>query len=83
MKNCQKFLFMIILISTFFLSACASEGGTFENSVEESGTELALDETYNKVRNGARLVLSYDAQSNSFNGFVKNTTKKFLKQVRV
>ncbi len=45
--------------------------------------ELALDESYDAVRNGTRLVLNYDAQSNSFNGFVENTTDKPLKQVRV
>ena len=50
---------------------------------EESGTELGLNETYDKVRNGARLILAYDAQSNSFNGTVENTTNRILKQVRV
>lgn len=50
---------------------------------EESGTELALNETYNEVRNGARLILTYDAQSNSFNGTVENTTEKTLERVRV
>ncbi len=50
---------------------------------EESGTELALSETYDEVRNGARLILAYDAKSNSFNGTVENTTDKTLKQVRV
>lgn len=50
---------------------------------EESGTQLALDETYDQVRNGARLLLSYDAQSNSFNGTVENTTDKTLERVRV
>lgn len=50
---------------------------------EESGAELALNDSYDKVRNGARLVLTYDAQSNSFNGTVENTTEKTLKRVRV
>lgn len=50
---------------------------------EESGAELALNDSYDKVRNGARLVLTYDAQSNSFNGTVENTTDKTLKRVRV
>ncbi len=50
---------------------------------EESGTELALNESYDEVRNGARLILAYDAQSNSFNGTVENTTDKTLKRVRV
>jgi len=50
---------------------------------EESGIELALNETYNQVRNGTRLILSYDAKSNAFKGTVENTTNKTLKQVRV
>ncbi len=50
---------------------------------EESGTELALNETYDQVRNGARLILTYDAQSNAFKGTVENTTSETLKQVRV
>ena len=50
---------------------------------EESGTELALNESYDEVRNGVRLILAYDAQSNSFNGTVENTTDKTLKRVRV
>ena len=50
---------------------------------EESGTELTLDESYDDVRNGARLVLSYDAQTNSFNGTVENTTEEKLERVRV
>ena len=50
---------------------------------EESGTELALNETYDHTRNGARLILAYDAQTNSFKGTVENTTDEILKQVRV
>ncbi|NQT16791.1 MAG: hypothetical protein HQ582_28800 [Planctomycetes bacterium] len=50
---------------------------------EESGTELTLNQTYDEVRNGARLILAYDAQSNSFNGTVENTTDTTLERVRV
>ena len=50
---------------------------------EESGMELGLDQIYDKVRNGARLVLSYDAASNTFNGTVENTTSEILRKVRV
>ena len=56
-------------------------GGNEEG--EESGTEYALNETYDNVRNGARLILAYDAQSNSFNGTVENTTERTLERVRV
>lgn len=45
--------------------------------------ELALNERYDKVRNGARLILDYDAQSNAFKGTVENATNETLKQGRV
>ncbi|MHC4218782.1 MAG: hypothetical protein ACYSU7_10050 [Planctomycetota bacterium] len=50
---------------------------------EESGTELALNETYDNARNGARLILAYDTKSNSFKGTVENTTDRILRRVRV
>ena len=56
-------------------------GGDAEG--EESGTELALNESYDEIRNGARLILAYDVQSNSFNGTVENTTERTLERVRV
>ncbi|MFC1636007.1 FxLYD domain-containing protein [Planctomycetota bacterium] len=59
------------------------DGSEHGEEGEESGAELALNETYDKVRNGARLILAYDAQSNSFNGTVENTTDETLKRVRV
>ncbi len=58
-------------------------GGEHGDEGEESGTKLALNETYDEVRNGARLIMAYDAQSNSFNGTVENTTEKTLQRVRV
>jgi len=57
--------------------------GSHGEEGEESGTQLALNERYDSVRNGARLILAYDVQSNSFNGTVENTTDKSLKRVRV
>jgi hypothetical protein len=57
------------------------EGG--EGEGEESGSELGLDETYDKVRRGARLVLAYEQGKNAFVGTVENTTKKNLRRVRV
>ena len=79
----RRILFTIVAILAVVRSAWASNGGTVTTNEEEAGTELALDESYDAVRNGARLVLTYDAQSNSFNGFVENTTDDTLKQVRV
>ena len=57
--------------------------GSHDEEGEESGTELALNEIYDNVRNGARLILAYDKQSNSFNGTVENTTDETLQRVRV
>ena len=50
---------------------------------EESGTEYPLDATYDRVRNGARLILAYDAESNAFVGTVANTTSETLERVRI
>ena len=44
---------------------------------------MALDETLDSVRSGARLILKYDAASNSFKGTVENTTSGVLDRVRV
>ena len=50
---------------------------------EASANMLAPDETFDMVRGGARLVMSYDAVSNSFKGTVENTTNGVLAQVRI
>ena len=63
-----------------------------EHGIESAGTDgeegsganaLALDETLDTVRNGARLILKYDALSNSFKGTVENTTNRVLDRVRI
>ena len=50
---------------------------------EGSGANLALDETFDAVRGGGRLILNYDAASNSFIGIVENTTNNVLSNVRI
>ncbi len=50
---------------------------------EESGQQFAKAETYDQVRNGARLILAYDANMNTFLGTVENTTNQTLSKVRV
>ena len=73
------------------------EGGGEHGSNGEHGSEsagagdeeggganaLAPDETFDAVRSGARLVLKYDAPSNSFKGTVENTTNGVLDRVRI
>lgn len=56
---------------------------TAETDSEESTVQLTLTDTYDSVRNGAHLIMSYDAVTNSFKGTVKNTTNGTLTQVRV
>ena len=81
-NNKPTLFFILIAILVVVLSACVS-GSSSSTSEEVSGTELGLDETYGRVRNGARLFLTYDPENNSFNGFVENTTDNTLKRVRV
>jgi hypothetical protein len=50
---------------------------------EESGVQIGPDDTWDTTRNGARLVLSFDPQSNAFAGTVENTTERTLCAVRV
>ena len=79
---------MVLLLMAFAVSAFAQakpfhrEKRHAEES-EESGTILSLTDTYDTVRNGARLILVFDAKSNSFLGTVENTTNKTLPRVRV
>ena len=61
-------------------------GGEGSESGGEEGSganQLAPDETFDMVRGGARLILSYDAVSNAFRGNVENTTASVLTRVRI
>ncbi len=60
-----------------------SEGGEAGEGGEESGTQFTLSETFDEVRAGARLILSYDSNANTFTGTVENTTRATLRRVRV
>ena len=86
------FLAVICVVLLLSLTGCSSGGsesgehnGGSESSEEgeESGTQLTLSETFDEVRAGARLILSYDADANAFTGTVENTTDATLRQVRV
>ena len=61
------------------------EGAGGEGGSEEGGgaNQLAPDETFDMIRSGARLIMSYDAASNSFTGTVENTTNSVLTRVRI
>ena len=57
--------------------------GESDGDNEESGTQFGLNETFDEVRAGARLKLSYDSAANAFTGTVENTTGATLRRVRV
>ena len=71
------------------------EGGSEHGAGGESGSEgsggseegsanlLTLDQTFDQMRLGVRLIMAYDAASNAFVGTVANTTNGTLTQVRV
>ena len=65
--------------STTAASRLAKHGGSAESGEhdgegesdgdgEESGTQFGLNDTFDEVRAGARLKLSYDSAANSFTG---------------
>ncbi len=74
---------VVVLIGIVIIGCSKKNTPAQSEDGEESGAELALNETYDRIRNGTRLILTYDAQNNSFNGTVENTTNETLKQVRV
>ena len=71
MRN-KKLLNMniVLLLALIAVGLAAVSSGCSSDTGEESGTALTLSEKYDKVRNGARLILAYDVQSNSFKGMV-------------
>ncbi|MCY3883770.1 MAG: hypothetical protein OXG24_02520 [Gammaproteobacteria bacterium] len=64
-------------MTKFKMKDSAEDGG------EESGAQYMLDETYDEIRRGARLVLKYEPKKEAFMGKVSNTTEKTLRRVRV
>ena len=78
------FITSIVVLAFFVMNGCSrTDNPSVSEGEEESAIQLALNETYDRIRNGARLTMTYDAESNSFKGTVKNTTNETLKQVRV
>ena len=83
------FAFTLILIAGITGCSNDEENPSTENPVaagtsdEESSTRYGLTDTYDNVRNGARLIISYDAATDAFTGNVTNTTNAILTQVRV
>ena len=79
-------LLAAILMATTIIG-CERDGQQTITTVpvddEESSVRYGLTDTYDQVRNGARLVIFYDAAMDAFTGTVTNTTNGILTQVRV
>jgi len=73
-----------ILTLGFVLMATIVMGFSIDQEEgEESGKALGLDEIYDQVHNGVRLILAYHRASYSFIGSMENVTDKTIKKVRV
>ena len=86
MFHIQRSITVIGVILVAILSGCSSDDTTSilsDTGDEESNIQLTINESYDAVRAGARLILAYDAQSESFKGTVENTTNGTLQNVRV
>ena len=80
---CNILATSVILLMVSLMGCSKKEELSARDEGEESNVELTLNDQYDKVRNGARLILNYDTQSNAFKGTVENTTNEPLKKVRV
>ena len=74
----------VVHMEVFDCSGPGPAAHTGGEGTEGSGADsLALYETFDLVRSGTRLILNYDAASNSFKGTVENTTSNVLDRVRI
>ncbi len=76
-------LLIVLLIATAIGCERKPQIPTMTGGDEESANRLTLTDTYDNVRNGAHLIISYNASEDAFIGTVTNTTNGTLAQVRV
>ena len=90
----KTILIMLFIFTLVFSFTCknqqekssevpSTESQELSGEGEESGQQLILNETYDNIRKGVRLVLSFDKKSSSFVGTVENVTNETIKSVRV
>ena len=76
-------LFLTMILSVLLISSLACQDNNVESEGEEEGVQLKINETFDSVRKGVRLILSYDSPSSSFVGVMENITDETIKSVRV
>jgi hypothetical protein len=77
-------LLSILLIAPFGCRDASNKGQDQSDSEsEEPNVRLKVDETYDTIRKGVRLILAYDSVSSAFIGSVENVTDQTIPAVRV
>ena len=76
-------LYLTMILSVLLISSLACQDNNVESEGEEEGIQLKINETFDSVRKGVRLILSYDSPSSSFVGVMENITDETIKSVRV
>ena len=86
----NKSSFLTVTLASILLiapMACRNTSGDGESEGrgegEEPGVRIAIDETYDAVRRGVRLILTYDSTSSAFVGTVENVIDQTVSAVRV
>ncbi len=83
MKRNRRAFLPALGLGLIFLASVAIGFSLAQEEGEESGRALGLDEIYDQVHNGIRLILAYHRASFSFIGSVENVTDKTIRKVRV
>ncbi|MCY4568247.1 MAG: hypothetical protein OXD49_08065 [Candidatus Poribacteria bacterium] len=79
----MNLIYSILAVSAILLmvslTGCSKkEELSVRDEGEEANVEFTLSDQYDKVRNGARLILNYDAHSNSFKSDLLIVTYPFF-----
>jgi hypothetical protein len=74
----------ILLIAPLSCRNTTGDGeGKGGDEGEEPGVRIAIDETYDTIRRGVRLILTYDSISSAFVGTVENVIDQTVSAVRI
>ncbi len=81
MRTVKLFTMLLLILSSVLIEPYSAQEIP-ENKKSEI-QQLGINETYNDVRNGIRLILSYNHGSSSFVGTAENITEQILQSVSV
>lgn len=81
MKTLKLISILVLILSSIFIKQLAAQGNP--ESKENKVLSLGINETYSGVRNGIRLILSYNHSTSAFVGTAENITLEILKSVSI